>query len=110
VSDESKLAAEIAVLRRQVYALWAGILAVAAVALFWMQRPGGTNLDGDVLQVFRVEARDYHLIDPDGRLRGLFRAPPAGPSLELLDQDGRVRAAIRPAYDIPAEAGKGHAQ
>jgi hypothetical protein len=84
MSDEvPALRAEVAALRgrvRMLMLLTGAALAVAVVALL---------RGGPEPRRVELEAQEYRLMDPDGRLRGMFRCPPAGPSLEILDEHGR---------------------
>ncbi len=91
---------EVASLRRRVHALTAVAavaLGVAAVALIARAQPaaGRWGVPGPHPEGSQYEAQEYRLMDPDGRLRGLWRCPPAGPSFELLDETGRVAVEVR---------------
>src|SRR5262249_36577667 len=68
------------------------VIAIAAVALAVARgRPFGVERwDTNEARSVQVEAQEYHLLDPDGNLRGLRRCPPAGPTLTLLDEHGRL--------------------
>jgi hypothetical protein len=91
---------EVASLRRQVRALLVVALlpaALWAVLGLWhviRGRPGGL-VSGEETRWVQVVAQEYHLTDPDGNLRGLWRCPPAGPSFFLLDENGRVAVEVR---------------
>jgi hypothetical protein len=56
---------------------------------------------GHAARVIQIEAHEYRLLDPDGNLRGLWSCPPAGPSLILLDENGR------PAFELRQLPGRG---
>jgi hypothetical protein len=87
MSDEvPALRAEVTALRgrvRLLTLLTGAAVAVALVAVFRVS-PAEPNP-----RRVELEAQEYRLVDPDGRLRGMFRCPPAGPSLEILDERGR---------------------
>jgi hypothetical protein len=89
------LRAEVAALRRQGRALLAvALLALAAAG--WALWRGGPGRPGGAGAV-QFEAQEYRLLDPDGALRGLWTCPPAGPSLIILDGEGRVAAQLSQA-------------
>jgi hypothetical protein len=92
--DIAMLKAQLSAARFQLRVLWLVVIAVATLAVFPRLRTAGVTPVGDGRLGTQIEAQEYQLLDPDGRLRGQFRAPPAGPSLELLDEMGRVRAAL----------------
>ncbi len=95
--EVAALREELAALRRRgrtalAVALAALALALAACGLLaWRGKalPAGEG----------VEAQEYRLIDPDGRLRGMWHCPPAGPSLTLLDEEGRALVVLREGPD-----------
>jgi hypothetical protein len=80
------LRAELAALRGRVrlLTLLTGAAVVVALAAMLRASPSESNP-----RRVELEAQEYRLVDPDGRLRGMFRCPPAGPSLEILDERGR---------------------
>jgi hypothetical protein len=95
MTDETAvLKAQLAAVRFQLRALWLVVLAVAALGIFPRLRTPGANLGGEGRPAIQLEAQQFQVLDPEGCLRGQLRAPPAGPSLELFDEAGRVRAAL----------------
>ncbi len=95
--DAALLRAELAALRRQVRVLFALLLVVLA-GVGWLlvrgQRPAEHAAGVDALRVTQIETQEVRLLDPDGALRGLFYCPPAGPSLTLMDGQGRIACAL----------------
>jgi hypothetical protein len=93
------LRAEVAALRRRVRLLTILVLSALAVAVVpWAargMRPAGPRWDADEARAVQVEAQEYRLLDPDGGLRGMWSCPPAGPSMILLDERGRLLFEVR---------------
>jgi hypothetical protein len=93
------LQVEVIALRRQARIL-AGVALLALVAaVFGLLRSGVERQTWQTKEAraIQVEAQEFRLLDPDGRLRGLWRCPPAGPSLTLLDESGRIALELRQA-------------
>lgn len=88
--EVAALRAEVALLRKGVRSLAVLTLAALFAALLlgargWLFRPAGEEM-----RAVEVSAQEYRLLDPDGNLRGMWRCPPAGPSLIILDEKGRL--------------------
>ncbi|MFL5339031.1 MAG: hypothetical protein ACJ8F7_02595 [Gemmataceae bacterium] len=102
-ADEiAALRAEVSGLRRQVHVLFAAVLVavvVAAAFMTWRWRSTGELWNAADTRATKVEAQEYHLLDPDGNLRGLWRCPPAGPTFSLLDENGRPLVVMQQGAD-----------
>ncbi len=102
MSSANELAAmrtELASLRFQLRLLFRVVLvAVATGALLaWRWHSSWQCCDVNEARAVQVEAQEYHLLDPDGKLRGMWRCPPAGPSWTMLDEHGRLLVEVRQA-------------
>jgi hypothetical protein len=104
-ADEvAALRAEVGALRRWVSALLLlTLVSLASVVLLAVRGFGaGSGWGTSEVRVVKIAAQEYHLLDPDGNLRGLWNCPPAGPSLTLHAQNGRVAAELR---EVPGKGG-----
>jgi hypothetical protein len=72
----------------------AALVGVAVLAARDYRRAGG-GWDTDEARAARVEAQAFHLLDPNGNLRGQWSCPPAGPFLTLRDESGRAVLVLR---------------
>jgi hypothetical protein len=97
-ADEvSTLRADLARLRLQMRILF-GVVVIAVVicaALAWNWHASSLRGEVNEMRAVRVEAQEFHLLDPDGRLRGMWRCPPAGHSWSMLDERGRLLIEVR---------------
>ena len=97
-ADEvSTLRADLARLRLQMRILF-GVVVIAVVicaALAWNWHSSSLRGEVSEIRAVRVEAQEYHLLDPAGRLRGMWRCPPAGHSWSVLDERGRLLIEVR---------------
>jgi hypothetical protein len=95
--EMAALRAEIAGLRRWLRLLVALVLVVVVTAvllLAWNRLGGLLDRGSQPVGALEVSAQEYRLLDPDGNLRGLWHCPPAGPSLSILDKDGRLAVEV----------------
>jgi hypothetical protein len=98
------LLAEVVALRKRVQVLTVLSLIILAAALVlavlgWTTGSGRWATAEN--RAVEVSAQEYRLLDPDGNLRGIWQCPPAGPSLILLDEQGRL------AVEVAQRPGKG---